>query len=103
MKAGDSGFFEAILTDPDGDATRLVYADWLEENGQPGRAEFIRAQCALDSAGADDDIAAGLRGRQDELLDEHEMAWRAELPRLDGVDWVGFRRGFVEDVAVHDV
>jgi uncharacterized protein (TIGR02996 family) len=32
----------AILDQPKEDTPRLVYADWLEENGQPERAEFIR-------------------------------------------------------------
>jgi uncharacterized protein (TIGR02996 family) len=34
----------AILDDPDDDAPRLVYADWLEEHGEAERAEFIRVQ-----------------------------------------------------------
>jgi uncharacterized protein (TIGR02996 family) len=33
-----------ILEQPAEDSHRLVYADWLEENGQPERAEFIRLQ-----------------------------------------------------------
>jgi uncharacterized protein (TIGR02996 family) len=37
----------AIRATPDDDAPRLVYADWLEEHGQPERAEFIRVQCEL--------------------------------------------------------
>ena len=31
-----------ILEEPDEDTHRLVFADWLEENGEPERAEFIR-------------------------------------------------------------
>lgn len=37
----------AILADPADDTARLVYADWLEENDQPERAEFIRVQVEL--------------------------------------------------------
>jgi uncharacterized protein (TIGR02996 family) len=36
----------AILMNPKCDTTRLVYADWLQENGDPERAEFIRLQVA---------------------------------------------------------
>jgi uncharacterized protein (TIGR02996 family) len=36
----------AILAEPDEDIHRLAYADWLDENGRPERAEFIRAQVA---------------------------------------------------------
>jgi uncharacterized protein (TIGR02996 family) len=51
--------FEALLSDPhaaallrvvqaesDNDALRLVYADWLEERGDP-RAEYLRLECLL--------------------------------------------------------
>lgn len=37
----------SILANPADDAPRLVYADWLDENGQPDRASFIRVQCEL--------------------------------------------------------
>ncbi len=36
-----------VLEEPDEDAPRLVYADWLEEQGQDARAEFIRNDIAL--------------------------------------------------------
>jgi uncharacterized protein (TIGR02996 family) len=41
----------AILATPEDDAPRLIYADWLEENGEEERAEFIRVQCELGSLG----------------------------------------------------
>ena len=36
-------FLRAILAEPGEDVHRLVAADWLEEHGEPERAEFIRA------------------------------------------------------------
>jgi uncharacterized protein (TIGR02996 family) len=45
-----AGLLRAILDDPADDTPRLVYADWLEENGDAGgrlRAEFIRLQIEL--------------------------------------------------------
>lgn len=35
-------FVRRICEQPGEDTHRLVYADWLDENGQPGRAEFVR-------------------------------------------------------------
>jgi uncharacterized protein (TIGR02996 family) len=35
----------AVLGFPDDDTRRVVYADWLEEHGEPERAELIRVQC----------------------------------------------------------
>jgi uncharacterized protein (TIGR02996 family) len=45
----DEAFLQAILDVPDDDSPRLVYADWLEEQGQMDKAEFIRVQCELPS------------------------------------------------------
>jgi uncharacterized protein (TIGR02996 family) len=41
------GFLAEILEHPDDDTPRLIYTDWLDENGQPERAAFIRLQCEL--------------------------------------------------------
>ena len=37
----------AVIANVDDDTPRLVYADWLDENGDPDRASFIRTQCGL--------------------------------------------------------
>ena len=42
----DAPFLAQIAADPEVDAPRLIYADWLEEQ-QDERAEFIRVQCEL--------------------------------------------------------
>ena len=41
----ETALLAAIVAFPDEDTPRLVYADWLQEDGQPDRAEFIRVQC----------------------------------------------------------
>jgi uncharacterized protein (TIGR02996 family) len=40
-------FLQAILESPDYDTPRPVYADYLDEHGEPDRAEFIRVQGLL--------------------------------------------------------
>lgn len=40
-------FLRAIVAEPDDDLPRLVFADFLDEHGEPERAEFIRVQCEL--------------------------------------------------------
>jgi uncharacterized protein (TIGR02996 family) len=37
-------FVNAIIDSPEDDTPRLIFADWLDENGEPERAEFVRAQ-----------------------------------------------------------
>ena len=43
MTETERGLLQAILEEIDGDTPRLVYADFLEERGDP-RGEFIRLQ-----------------------------------------------------------
>ncbi len=111
MRADErAGFWEAIRGAPEDDAPRLVYADWLEENGEPARAEFIRVQCALAVLGPDRRKGrkqrAVLEPREKSLLAEHGSRWLAPLrDALRGSnpwdredEWLGrleFRRGFL--------
>jgi uncharacterized protein (TIGR02996 family) len=43
MRDNDA-LLQAIRDDPEDDAVRLVYADWLEDQGETERAGFIRLQ-----------------------------------------------------------
>lgn len=43
----DEVFLRTIISDPDNDWPRLVYADYLDEQGSCDRAEFIRVQCEM--------------------------------------------------------
>ncbi len=45
LLAQHEAFLRAIFDAPDDDTPRLVYADFLEENGEAERAQFIRWQC----------------------------------------------------------
>jgi uncharacterized protein (TIGR02996 family) len=94
--ARDEAFLQAIIENPDDDTSRLVYADWLDEQGQPDRAEFIRLQVRLSGGavrGAD-----RLRRRERKLLLAHEKEWAAPLHGM--VRRAGFRRGFPERVTL---
>jgi uncharacterized protein (TIGR02996 family) len=47
MAESHYALLRAVLENPEDDTVRLVYADWLDENDQPKRAELIRAQVKL--------------------------------------------------------
>jgi uncharacterized protein (TIGR02996 family) len=89
----------AIVENPDDDAPRLVYSDWLEESGQPERAKFVRLQVAAARLpeGAE---RSRLEHHADRLRDEYLWRWEGELPELPGVAWGGYERGFVASVTV---
>jgi uncharacterized protein (TIGR02996 family) len=47
MQTDRDRLLAAIIECPGDDALRLIFADWLEENGDPERGEFIRVQMEL--------------------------------------------------------
>ncbi|MDY3563731.1 TIGR02996 domain-containing protein [Gemmata sp. JC673] len=47
LLAQHEAFLRAIYDAPDDDTPRLVYADFLQENGEEDQAELIRVQCEL--------------------------------------------------------
>lgn len=93
---GYEPFLRAICADPEDDTVRLVYADWLDENGDPDRAEFIRLQVAVPERPQEYDARYA---RAEELRKKNWETWFGELPKLSGVVWnVQFQRGFVSGV-----
>jgi uncharacterized protein (TIGR02996 family) len=88
-------FLQAILHDPEDDAPRLLYADWLEERGDP-YGEFIRVQCELARLAPDTPGRQELQRREYELLAEWEPVWAR--PFIGRVKRWRFRRGFIEQV-----
>lgn len=75
----EDAFLVAIRDEPDDLTPRLVFADWLEERGDP-RGEFIRLQCLLSQMDEDDPAAEAFQHRTDELFDRHEDEWVSDPP-----------------------
>jgi uncharacterized protein (TIGR02996 family) len=46
--ATNDALLQAILDNPEDDAVRLIYADWLEEQGESVRAEFMPREPAAE-------------------------------------------------------
>jgi uncharacterized protein (TIGR02996 family) len=95
---GYEPFLRAICDSPADDAPRLVYADWLEEHGDPFRAEFIRVQIARAASQSRNEDVADLMERERVHRGAFEIRWRCELPVLSGVTWHRFWRGFLSRV-----
>jgi uncharacterized protein (TIGR02996 family) len=92
-------FLDDMVANIDDDTPRLVYADWLDENGRPERAEFIRVQIERARLPPWDAAQVRLRLREDALLKLHGEKWCAEFPAIEGARWEGFRRGIVAEVS----
>src|SRR5262249_52808848 len=112
----EDAFFEDVREHPDDDAPRLIFADWLEDNGDPDRAEFIRARiygvrlAGLDSQQADASSET-FRQRAHVLLRANWKRWAEPLAAFFGsshFNWPDrgyhsealnhFPRGFVEAI-----
>src|SRR5947209_1034429 len=83
----DDAFLADVVADPDDDGVRLIYADYLDERGDP-LGEFIRVQIELEPLrdDYDDPRANELRGREAELLREHRTSWLNEAAPLGDLD-----------------
>lgn len=83
MNATDerAALVRAILEQPEDDAVRLAFADWLQEHGDESRAEFIRVQIAMSgtTVGPDGTGDSGERyklvRRESDLCSGHGYAW----------------------------
>jgi uncharacterized protein (TIGR02996 family) len=79
MGDGDA-LLAAVLANPDEDTPRLVYADWLQENDQPERAEFIRGQVDVAVVEASLGYLTPASGRRQGAA---RGEWLGELPGLE--------------------
>ena len=105
---GREPFLRAIEAAWDDDTPRLVFADWLDEHGDPDRARFVRLQCEayrieygppfrrVDELSAKEKKRlAALTAEADALLGRHRSAWTAGLPKWASQKGeVRFERGF---------
>src|SRR5882672_259803 len=90
-------FLRTIRERPDDDGPRLVYADWLEEQGDP-RGAFIRIQCELAKLPPWHSRRPALEEREADLLAVHDYEWLGRPPRTV-FNWE-FQRGFVDQFCV---
>lgn len=70
------------------EASRIVYADWLEHRGDLVRAEFLRVQHQLSTLAADDAAFEPATDRLRELGAHVDLEWRARVarPAIEGCD-----------------
>ena len=78
----EQDFMADIIADGESNTTRLVFADWLEEQGDVDRAEFIRLQCLGDD-----------KEREYELLEKNYSAWCRPYERK--LIRIVFQRGLI--------
>lgn len=78
----------------DDDAPRLVYADWLQGQGDP-LGEFIMLQCERARLDRWDPKQKAMREREEHMLGLYRSRWLPDLTA--NVEWV---RGFIERIRI---
>lgn len=96
MSDSNDAFLQEIQSDPEDIVPRLVYADWLEENGDP-LADLIRVQCQLADLPVDSPDRAELVQQERELLIEHRQKIVEPLQKFSP-HALEVNRGFVESI-----
>jgi uncharacterized protein (TIGR02996 family) len=99
----ETALLSAIRQNPEEDAARLVYADYLDEQGgaaNAARAEFVRLQVRLAGTDEADRERDALEDRENELLRKYERTWLGPLsgPLATGLTEWRFERGFVAKI-----
>lgn len=94
MLMAQEAFLKAIQEQPEDDAPRLMYADWLTERGDP-RGEFLRVQCELAHTTPGQLDGRRLAQRERELLVEHCTAWLGPLAPHLSSESAPFHRGLL--------
>jgi uncharacterized protein (TIGR02996 family) len=88
----EKGLLDAITENPDDEARRLVYADWLEDHGEPDRAALLRLACEREKLTDADPHAWSIDERSAQLLEANRERWQSDWPAAART-LVEFRRG----------
>lgn len=102
----EAALLAAIGEHPDEDTPRLVYADWLDEQGgaaNAARAEFIRVQCEagvdVRAHGEETEVSKRLDERADKIAAKFEKQWFADFPPCT-IDSAYYTRGFLTHLRI---
>src|SRR5262249_56269648 len=89
----ERGFLRAIRDEPDDDALRLIFADWLEERADP-RGTLMRLQVTRAGLPPDDPRRPELEQQEAELLQRHGVEFWLGPVLWRGRQW-RFQRGLL--------
>jgi uncharacterized protein (TIGR02996 family) len=89
-------FLDAVFTRYHDDGPRFIYADFLDDAGDPDRAELVRVQVALARMTDDHPGHDHLVNQEAELLQAHRSRWCEHLSDLVLEEQCVFRRGVLD-------
>jgi uncharacterized protein (TIGR02996 family) len=103
MTGEREAFLSAILASPGEDTPRLVFADWLDENGAEedrAHAALIRAHCRAEALPEGSRPRLKLEREAKAILKQYGERWARPLEDTRVVKGWTFRRGFLDGVTM---
>lgn len=96
MDNDNDAFIANIIANPDDDGIRLIYADWLRDQGEDDRADLIQVQIELGIQRED----RSLRVRENHIINRIFRDGKIPSTLKDkSVDVITFVRGLVESIS----
>jgi uncharacterized protein (TIGR02996 family) len=90
-----AGLVQNCKDEPDDDGLRLILADWLDDHGEPERAELIRLSLATSHAKVEPACQAAIHARMARLYHDHGERWLGPLRDMPGEGEATFDRGLI--------
>ena len=87
----EAAFLEVLKANSADDTTRLVYADWLDEHGEPAKAEYLRLITQLPLIGDDINTSSIEASRANDLSATLPTEWKETAAGRFDVVLVSFR------------
>lgn len=84
----EANFLRTIQENPEDEAIRAAYADWLETEGRTLEAEYLRLDTRL-RMDLDPDVSGPLAKRRNQLFARLSRAWLAQVDRSRMVACLG--------------
>lgn len=97
----DNPFADEVRVNPYDDTPRLIFADFLDDYGDP-LGQFIRTQISLNQLPKNDPARTPLELQETELLNAYGETWLAPFREMgaEGVTVSCFQRGLIENIKI---
>ncbi len=97
----DNPFAEEVRANPYDDTPRLIFADYLDDSGDP-LGQLIRAQIGLAGLDRDDQRRAALEKQEQAIIAQHGERWLQPLRQFgaEGMSTRCFQRGLIERIRI---
>lgn len=97
----DNPFAEEVRENPYDDIPRLIFADFLDDSGDP-LGQLIRVQIALTNMDRDDVQRTPLEKQEQSLIAQYGEAWLEPLRQFgaEGISTRCFQRGLIERIRI---